>query len=694
MTPETVRVLLLEDTESDRLVVEEALRTAPGQKFRLEHVDHVAHLIDRLRRPQQPHVVLIDLCVHDSEGIDTFRRVRAAAHDLPIIVQSGIADQDVAVTAVREGAQDYIVKGRFDADLLLRTIRHARERHRTEAALRSSEERYALAVSGANDGLWDWDLASGKIYFAPRFTDMIGMSSGSFGDSPERWFAAIHPEDVDDFASVIATHTSGAGGHFEHEHRIRHRDGSWRWALCRGTAIRDDKGCAARMAGSLSDITARKEAEARLLHDAFHDRLTGLANRALCLDRIAQAMRRTRRTKDCFAVLFIDLDRFKLVNDSLGHAAGDRLLLGIADRLRTVVRPADTVARLGGDEFCVVLESIHTPQDARLVADRTRQAFAEPFHLSGQPVFATASIGIAIHDDSHRSAEDLIRAADLAMYRAKSSGRDCHHTFDSEMQHRAVTRLGLESDLRQAIERQEFLLNYQPIMNLDNGEMHGVEALIRWQSPTRGLVSPADFIPLAEETGLIVPIGAWVVAEATRRMAHWDATSGRRPPLLDLSVNVSPRQFFATDIVRTIDDALRAAKLAPERLIVEITESVLVENHHLARRALCALKELGVRVHLDDFGTGFSSLSYLQQLPIDCIKIDRSFVSGIAAKGKDLEIVRAIVGLGHGLGKSVVAEGIETKGQLDRLKRLGCDFGQGFLFSRPVDNWAALPLCA
>ena len=694
MTPETIQVLLLEDTESDRLVVEEALRTAPGQRFRLEHVDHVAHLIELLRRPQQPDVVLIDLCVHDSQGIDTFRRVRAAAPDLPIIVQSGLSDEDLAVTAVREGAQDYIVKGRFDADLLLRTIRHARERHRAEAALRTSEERYALAVSGANDGLWDWDLASGRIYFAPRFTDMLGLPIGAFGESAERWFAAIHTEDVDDFASVIATHTAGAGGHFEHEHRVRHRDGSWRWVLCRGTAIRDDKGCAARMAGSLTDVTSRKEAEARLKHDAFHDRLTGLANRALCLDRITQAMRRVRRTERTFAVLFVDLDRFKLVNDSLGHAAGDRLLLGIADRLRTVVRPADTVARLGGDEFCIVLESIHTAEDARIVANRAREALAAPFQLAGQPVFATASIGIAINDKSHRTADDLIRAADLAMYRAKSSGRDCHHTFDAEMRHRAVTRLGLESDLRQAIDRQEFLLHYQPIVSLDNGNMHGVEALIRWNSPTRGLVSPLDFIPLAEETGLIVPIGAWVVGEATRRMALWDDESSRRPPLLDLSVNVSPRQLLSADIVQIIADALDRSELDPSRLVIEITESVLVENHHLASRALCALKELGVRVHLDDFGTGFSSLSYLQQLPIDCIKIDRSFVNGIANKGKDLEIVRAIVGLGHGLGKSVVAEGIETKGQLDRLKGLDCDFGQGFLFSRPVDSWAALPLCA
>ncbi len=687
-------VLLLEDTESDRLVVEEALRTAPNQTFELEHVDHVAHMVERLRRTPAPDLLLIDLCVHDSAGIDTFRRIHAAAPDLPIIVQSGLADEELALLAVREGAQDYLVKGRFDADMLLRTIRHAQERHRADVALRASEERYSLAISGARDGLWDWDLTTGKIYFAPRFADMLGVQPGELGDTPERWFAAVHREDVDDFASVIASHTSGSGGHFEHEHRIKHADGNWRWMLCRGTAVRGEGGNAVRMAGSLSDVTARKEAEARLLHDAFHDRLTGLANRALCLDRIGQAMRRARRTDECIAVLFVDLDRFKLVNDSLGHAAGDRLLLGIADRLRAVVRPADTVARLGGDEFCVVLESIHNAEDAHTVADRTQSALAAPFNLGGQQVFATASIGIAVHDDSHRSADDLLRAADLAMYKAKSNGRNCHHVFDAEMQHRAITRLELETDLRTALEREQFLLHYQPIVNLADGEMHGVEALIRWKSPARGLVSPLSFIPLAEETGLIVPIGAWVLSEATRRMAEWDAESGGRSPQLDLSVNVSPRQFFAADIVRTISDALDAACLDPKRLVLEITESVLVENHHIASRALHALKELGVRVHLDDFGTGFSSLSYLQQLPIDCIKIDRSFVRGIAEREKDLEIVRAIVGLGHGLGKSVVAEGIETDGQLRRLRGLDCDFGQGYLFSRPVDSWASLPLCA
>lgn len=688
------RVLLLEDTDGDRMVIEEFLRTSQDPRFSVEHFDHVAHLERRLQRHPRPDLLILDLCVHDSEGIETFQRVHRLASSVPTIIQSGLTDRELAATAVRNGAQDYLVKGTFDASTLLRTLRYAQERHAADEALRASEQRYALAVSGANDGLWDWDLRSNTIYFAPRWTEMLGFDPDTFGNTPDRWFSLVHPDERDGLARAIAEHSEGKTRHLEYEHRIRHADGHYLWVLCRGVAARDGDGAACRMAGSQTDVTARKRNEQRLLHDAFHDKLTGLANRSLCLDRIEQAMRRARRSGVSFAVLFVDLDRFKLINDSLGHSAGDKLLVDIAERLRNVVRPADTVARLGGDEFCIVLETVDNCPDAERVAERAQRALALPLLLDGREVFTSASIGIALFSDEHRRPSDMIRAADLAMYSAKARGKACTDVFDGALQLQAVHRLELETDLRLAIERSEFLLHYQPIVTLETGDMSGVEALIRWNSPSRGLVPPLEFIPLAEETGLILPIGAWVFQEAMCRMAEWDRIALPGQTNLDLSVNVSTRQFFSCDLVRLVGDALFDSGMDPARLVIEITESVLLENSASAIGMINELRGLGIKIHLDDFGTGFSSLSYLQRLPIDRIKIDRSFIRGISERREDLEIVRAIVALGHGLGKGVVAEGIETPAQLACLRDLGCDFGQGFLFSRPVPRYAELRLCA
>ncbi len=432
------------------------------------------------------------------------------------------------------------------------------------------------------------------------------------------------------------------------------------------------------------DIRERKRAEAQLLHDAFHDGLTGLPNRALFLDRLTQVFRRQqRRDNSGYAVLFIDLDRFKLVNDSLGHLMGDQLLIGIAHRMEECLRPADTIARLGGDEFAVLLEDIESASDATRIAERVQEAMSSPFLLAEQEVFASVSVGISLGMPTHQRPEELLRDADIAMYRAKSLGRARHHIFDPTMHARATEQFQLETDLRRALARQEFRLHYQPIVNLATGSIAGFEALVRWQHPSGRLIPPAQFIPIAEETGLIVPLGSWILQEACRQMSAWHRSFPHTLPMT-ISVNLSGKQLTQPDLPEQIADVLRENNLDACYLKLEITESMLIENTEAASEILARLRALGIQLQMDDFGTGYSSLSYLHRFPMDSIKIDRSFISGLDGVSEQAAIVQAIVTLAHALGLSVVAEGVETAAHLQYLKPLACEFGQGYFFSRPL----------
>ncbi|HJZ11538.1 MAG TPA: EAL domain-containing protein, partial [Acidobacteriota bacterium] len=416
---------------------------------------------------------------------------------------------------------------------------------------------------------------------------------------------------------------------------------------------------------------------------------TGLANRALFMDLLARAIGRARRRADyVFAVLFLDLDRFKIINDSLGHMIGDQLLVEIARRLESCVRPGDTVARLGGDEFTILVEDITDVTDAIHVAERIQHVLRKPFNLGGQEIFTSASLGIAMSAPNYDRPEEILRDADTAMYRAKTLGKSRHQVFDTGMHARAVALLHLETDLRRALERHEFRVHYQPTVSLKTGKLTGFEALLRWQHPERGLVLPAEFIPNAEETGLIIPIGQWVLREACRQMRQWQSESQID---LTISVNLSGRQFNQHDLVQKISDVLEETELSPYHLILEITESMLMENPESARAMLAELKMLNVDLHIDDFGTGYSSLSYLHHFPIDSLKIDRSFVSRM---GSDLEIIKSIVNLAHNLRMRVIAEGVETQQQCDQLRALHCEAAQGFLFSKPVDHKRAQVLLA
>lgn len=565
------------------------------------------------------------------------------------------------------------------------------DRKRSQQALRESEERYALALQGANDGIWDWNLKTNQIYFSARWKAMLGFAEDEIDHTPEQWFSRVHPDDLDRLRFRLNAHLDGLTPHFEHEHRVRHRDGRYCWVLNRGLAVRDAQGQVTRMAGSQTDITARKQAEEQLLHDALHDALTGLPNRTLLMERLRYGLQIVKHKPSYrFAVMFLDVDRFKMVNDSLGHIVGDRLLLAIAQRLSACLRPGDTIARLGGDEFVVLLDDIKEINDVIGVANRIQKEIAQPFNLNGHEIFTSVSIGIALSDAGYDWSEDMLRDADTAMYRAKAQGKARYEIFDISMHVYAVTLLQLETDLRRAIDRQEFCLHYQPIISLKTSRISGFEALIRWQHPSRGMIAPVEFIPIAEETGLIIPIGQWVLREACQQMRQWQLQFPSVCPL-SISVNLSGRQLVP-NLPQHIQQILQETALDVRCLKLEITESVLIENTDTAATLLAQIQALGIQLSTDDFGTGYSSLSYLHRFPIDTLKIDQSFVNRLEEDPERLAIVRTIVSLAWNLGMDVIAEGVESLRQMKQLKQLNCEYGQGFYFSPALDSIAATQL--
>lgn len=562
--------------------------------------------------------------------------------------------------------------------------RQTTDHQETIESLAEREARYALVVNSTNDGMWDWDLGINKITYCYRWKKMIGYAQEEIGNSLEEWFKRIHPQDIEMVEAEVTAHLLGLSPQFLCEHRLRHRDGKYRWILCRGMAVWDTTKEAYRMAGSITDITDQKEAEEQLLHNAFHDALTGLPNRMLFMNKLKRSLSRVGEDEYMFAILFLDLDRFKVINDSLGHHIGDQLLIALSQRLETAIRPGDMVARLGGDEFAIILDRIKSITDATQAAHRIQQELSTPFKLSGHEVFVSASIGISHSLVPYNSPEEFIRNADIAMYRAKDQGRGGFELFDVGMQERASERLQLEIDLRRALSHDEFQVHFQPIISLENYRISGFEALIRWKHPENGLISPLKFIPIAEETGLIIPIGKWVLHEACKQVREWQLNYPTDPPL-SISVNLSGVQFSDPTMIDNIKNVLADTGLDAASLKIEITESAIIENIEAAAEILNRIKELGIKISLDDFGTGYSSLSYLHRFPIDTLKIDRSFITAMNME-KNAEIVSTILTLAKNLGMDVIAEGVETREQILQLMGMKCEYVQGFMLSKPMNG--------
>ncbi|WP_204105165.1 MULTISPECIES: EAL domain-containing protein [Spirulina sp. CCY15215] len=578
------------------------------------------------------------------------------------------------------------------------------DRKRAEEALHISERRLDGILTSIEDVVWSAILPEDPengtegillIYLNQAAETIYGRPVSEFFQNPNLWFEIVHLEDRARVKRQVQVLMST--GSAQIEYRILRPQGDLRWLHCRSRLVHDEDGKPSRIDGISSDITDRKQAEEKLHHSAFYDSLTDLPNRASFIDRLWHTMRRAnRRGGYLFAVLFLDLDWFKVINDSLGHSLGDRLLIQLSRRLESCLRPSDTLARLGGDEFTILLEELQDPQAAIEITEMILDSLRSPFDLDGHEVFTNTSIGVAFSrvqcrekETSSCSAiiydrpEDFLRDADTAMYRAKALGKGRYAIFDSNMHASALARLELETHLRRSLERQELFVCYQPIISLKTGKLTGFEALIRWQHPEKGLISPVKFIPIAEETGEIVAIGAWILREATRQLQLWHEQFPYYSSLT-MNINLSGKQIRESDFIKTIDQTLVQTGLKGTSLKLEITESVLMDNVDAATQMLLALRDRDIQLCIDDFGTGYSSLSYLHRFPVNTLKIDRSFVKRMKPNGTNLEIVQAIVSLSRALGMDVVAEGIETEAQLIQLKDLGCEFGQGYLFFPPL----------
>lgn len=624
-------------------------------------------------------------------GLDLAERsevVTRLAGRVPIIGVS--KDGETARRALRsrhepEGFADVLRRRDLSADMIELVVDAALRRHRQGQALGELRERFALAIQGAKDGMWEWDLSRDRVFYSQRWREIFGFGSNDVGHNLESWVDRIHPHDRPRAKADLEAVIRGTKPFHGSEHRIQDARGEYRWVLTRGVVQRDAEGRARRLAGSLTDISEYRQREDSLRAQSRQDAVTALPKREAFMQRIARAVELSRQYDDYnFAVLLVDIDRFRMINDSVGALAADEVLGQVARRLADCVGPENTLARFSGDAFSILLENLADPTEGAAVANKIHEVLREPFEVEGDTVYVTVSIGMTSSARNYDSVDGVLTDVGLATGRAKRGSAGRNEIFDTQMRVEATTLLRLEMALREAVEREEFHLNYQPIYDLPSGQLRGFEALIRWNHPTRGFVSPGEFIPIAENTGLIVPIGQWTMREAARQVGTWIEEFQLDPGQLWVSVNLSGGQATDPELISTLRTAIESNRLRPGSLKIELTESVLMENADAVVELLNELRGLGCSVFVDDFGTGYSSLSYLHRFPVDGLKIDKSFVDVLDGHEESATMVRTIIGLANNFGLDVVAEGIEHEVQAEQLRHLGCRHVQGYLFNRPL----------
>jgi diguanylate cyclase (GGDEF)-like protein/PAS domain S-box-containing protein len=685
-------ILLIQDDCRDAPSIREALIRSCDGAFEVEWVRLCSQGLKRLAEEDTPGgqpvdgiaAVLVDLFLPDSRGIETFDRLFRLVPEIPILVFSAPQDEDVAKLAIQRGAQDYLLKGGLDGPLLAKALRHALERAAYAETLFEEKERAQVTLNCIGDAVISTDVGGRVTYLNVAAQSLTGWSpEEAIGRSLEdvMQIADAITRKAVQIPVTLAIRENKTVGLTSNCVLIR-RDGTEAAIEDSVSPIHDRRGHVTGAVMVFRDVSMARALSLKMAHLAQHDSLTDLPNRTLLRDRLTQALALAQRNEQRLAVLFLDLDRFKSINDSLGHAIGDRLLQSVAERLLACVRSSDTVGRQGGDEFVILLPQVTQPADAAVTAEKVLLALSTPYRINRQDLHLAASIGIVTYPDDGTEAKTLLKHADLAMYRAKESGRNTYRFFKPDMNGYTADRQSLESELHRAIDRHEFVLDYQPIVSLESAEIIGVEALIRWHHPQRGLVSPTRFVPIAEESGFIASIDRWVLHEACRQTRAW--RSAGLPPIR-IAINISTVDLRDKAFVESVGGILEEHGLLPHDLEVELTETFLMRDSISIAVVLQSLSDLGVRIALDDFGTGYSSLSHLKHFPIDALKIDQSFVRNLAADADDASIISAVIGMGKGLQIRVVAEGVETREQLALLRRQGCPEGQGYYFSRPVN---------
>ncbi len=698
MEKKAFKVLVIEDDPNYFVLVNERLSQNREPAFELIRSKHMQSGLERLGEGDID-VVLLDLMLPDSEGLNSFLSVHKAFPAVPVIILTSVDDDDLAAQAIAWGAQDYLTKGSFDRELLVKSISYAISRNKSQAqlqkyyqenehskrSLQDRDERFRSLVSNIPGAVYRYTLAAPGEWKMEFVSDVIkeisGLPASEFMDRGiATYFEKILPQDIpllqDAFEQAVRE-----GAMFSVDYRVRHVNGDFRWVHDHGRAVRDGEGRVIHVDGVISDVTERTKEKERFNQLVYYDALTNLPNRELFVDRLDQAIQSARRKKESGAVLALDLDHFKRINDTLGHPIGDQLIKAVSVRLLKILFDSDTVTRISGGAFIILLPRVAKTEDAENVANKLLTAFKAPFLINEHELFTSCSIGIALFPNDGETSDILIKNADAAMHISKERGKDRFQLFSSSIANNSFERLVLENSLRRALERNEFRLYYQPQLELRTGKTIGAEALIRWQHPDLGFIPPMEFIPIAEETGLIHPIGEWVLKTACAQKKLWD-DQGFKP--FRISVNLSARQFHYANLVDMVGDTIRKSGIDPKDLDLELTESTIMDRLEETTQTLRRLKNMGTRISIDDFGTGYSSLMYLKTFPIDTIKIDKSFVNDVTTDPDDQAITQAIISMAHSLKLDVVAEGVETKEQLEILRSQSCDIIQGYLFSKPI----------